>query len=732
VATLLFACQSRLSAGVVARVRAALFLTVEVDHALLAAALRSWGALHVEQRKRRRPGRLTVLRSFSSRAFMERMKQAANAAGGAPAWAGSNLVVYTPAGKLARSDCLSYVILQPEASADGGAYTPQALDGSDAPANACVWLSRSAALPAAVRARAGPCPVWVHANAPDADAAPLAGLLADAPATLRDVLRARLPPAMFERRGAGGGQRGAGNDAYGDGSAQSAFVSVMRWHGAPLVRHVLEAAYAQHTRDSRGRVRIYRVELVPATGGGGFGGGSDGRTPAPPMPRWKACGAVVARPMRTVLLPGPATEVRVAAARFMSASYRAFCRRKGIAHRRGYALWGPPGCGKTSFVTALAAELGAPMFTLTIDPLHTTNAGLKTLLRSISCGSTGCVILIEDVDAALPASVTAGGDEAAAPTPTPPAAAAPGAAPNDTSPSLVNRDPVTLDGLLEALDGVGAMEGRLLFLSTNHIDALPPALVRPGVVDAAVAFTLGTRAMVEQLFLNFYLMTDGGDADESAGGAYPLAAATPGGTPAAVVASLAAAFAEYVGEERVGLAVVQGHLLKHRDDPAAAFEQRHKVLSAGGGALSPASSASSGAATAATAPLSPAPSASAVAAAAASAEGEDEFSTGQLLRHQRRLVNVLSASSVEREAAEADAARQLQQLTALLDVLPGAAAAQLTAALSASASAPVVAAAAPRHGAKWQHALRCVSAANALQHLAALAGDAELRAAFSS
>ncbi len=37
---------------------------------------------------------------------------------------------------------------------------------------------------------------------------------------------------------------------------------------------------------------------------------------------------------------------------------------------------------------------------------------------------------------------------------------------------------VTFTGLLNAMDGVVASEGRVMFMTTNHIDKLDPALVR--------------------------------------------------------------------------------------------------------------------------------------------------------------------------------------------------------------------------------------------------------------
>ena len=37
---------------------------------------------------------------------------------------------------------------------------------------------------------------------------------------------------------------------------------------------------------------------------------------------------------------------------------------------------------------------------------------------------------------------------------------------------------VTFSGLLNALDGVAATEGRVTFMTTNHLNRLDPALIR--------------------------------------------------------------------------------------------------------------------------------------------------------------------------------------------------------------------------------------------------------------
>jgi hypothetical protein len=66
---------------------------------------------------------------------------------------------------------------------------------------------------------------------------------------------------------------------------------------------------------------------------------------------------------------------------------------------------------------------------------------------------------------------------------------------------------ISLSGLLNALDGVGAQEGRLLFATTNRYEALDAALRRPGRMDVHVEFKLASKYQVGELFKRFYLPT---------------------------------------------------------------------------------------------------------------------------------------------------------------------------------------------------------------------------------
>lgn len=55
---------------------------------------------------------------------------------------------------------------------------------------------------------------------------------------------------------------------------------------------------------------------------------------------------------------------------------------------------------------------------------------------------------------------------------------------------------VTLSGLLNALDGVASAEDRIIFMTTNHVEHLDKALIRPGRVDVMQYFGNCTREML--------------------------------------------------------------------------------------------------------------------------------------------------------------------------------------------------------------------------------------------
>jgi chaperone BCS1 len=63
---------------------------------------------------------------------------------------------------------------------------------------------------------------------------------------------------------------------------------------------------------------------------------------------------------------------------------------------------------------------------------------------------------------------------------------------------------ITFSGLLNALDGVASAEERIVFMTTNHIENLDPALVRPGRIDMKEFLGNATESQIRRMFLRFY------------------------------------------------------------------------------------------------------------------------------------------------------------------------------------------------------------------------------------
>ncbi|KAH7114594.1 hypothetical protein EDB81DRAFT_669699, partial [Dactylonectria macrodidyma] len=52
----------------------------------------------------------------------------------------------------------------------------------------------------------------------------------------------------------------------------------------------------------------------------------------------------------------------------------------------------------------------------------------------------------------------------------------------------------------DAIDGVASQEGRLLIMTTNHIEKLDGALIRPGGIDTQVKFQLVDKDLAAQIY----------------------------------------------------------------------------------------------------------------------------------------------------------------------------------------------------------------------------------------
>jgi len=170
---------------------------------------------------------------------------------------------------------------------------------------------------------------------------------------------------------------------------------------------------------------------------------------------------------------------------------------RGIPWRRGYLLHGYPG-NLHRTVHALAGELNLDIYVVSLSKRGLDDSSLNELISKLPSRS---LALMEDIDAAFFRGLTRENDMPNLPGQTPTSnlpQPPPGVAPPAPSTG------VTLSGLLGAIDGVAAQEGRLLFATTNKYSALDPALTRPGRLDVHVRFDFAGKWQVEELFRCFF------------------------------------------------------------------------------------------------------------------------------------------------------------------------------------------------------------------------------------
>ncbi|PFH54207.1 hypothetical protein AMATHDRAFT_488 [Amanita thiersii Skay4041] len=227
------------------------------------------------------------------------------------------------------------------------------------------------------------------------------------------------------------------------------------------------------------------------------------------------------RPLQSVVLaPGTSEKIEHDIRTFLER--RQWYADRGIPYRRGYLLHGPPGSGKTSFIQALAGSLSYDICLLNLSERGFTDDKLNHLLSNAPERS---FILIEDVDAAFNKRVQTSEDG--------------------------YMSSVTFSGFLNALDGVASGEERIIFLTTNHLERLDPALIRPGRVDLVEHIDDATSEQARILFTRFY---GGGEAIT--------------GIPDEEVGQLAKELEIVIRDEmkqgrRVSMAALQGHFIRN-------------------------------------------------------------------------------------------------------------------------------------------------------------------------
>ncbi len=187
-----------------------------------------------------------------------------------------------------------------------------------------------------------------------------------------------------------------------------------------------------------------------------------------------------------VLEPGEKEHLVQDVAQFRRSKQR--YQRLGVPYHRGYLFFGPPGTGKTSLASAVAAYFGLSIYTVNLADFSD-----RSLMIAVNQVPQNSVLLFEDIDCmrSSQSRVKAG----------------PGVEESGAVATKENVSPqtgVTLSGLLNVLDGFYAPTGVLFVMTTNHVEKLDLALLRPGRIDYKLYLGNASDHQKIDLFRKFF------------------------------------------------------------------------------------------------------------------------------------------------------------------------------------------------------------------------------------
>lgn len=141
-----------------------------------------------------------------------------------------------------------------------------------------------------------------------------------------------------------------------------------------------------------------------------------------------------------------------------------------IPYKRGYLFYGSPGNGKTSLATAMAGHLKKNICYLNLRSVQE-DQYLQDLFARIPNNS---ILVIEDIDASFDGRKTIG------------------------------KGKITFSALLNCLDGIFYKEDLITIITTNHINKLDDALIRPGRIDFKLHIGNPNKISIEQYLSLYY------------------------------------------------------------------------------------------------------------------------------------------------------------------------------------------------------------------------------------
>ncbi len=151
-----------------------------------------------------------------------------------------------------------------------------------------------------------------------------------------------------------------------------------------------------------------------------------------------------------------------------------------------------PGTGKSTTIAAIATFLRKDLYYVSLGTVRT-NAELRALFDHVTrnCAKGGGIIVMEDVDAMTPVVMRR------VPVVTSSSSSGP-------SVDASSADPLTLDFMLNMLQGTLTIDGMVFLATTNHLELLDPAFYREGRFDVVLRLGACDHAQVRAAFRRFF------------------------------------------------------------------------------------------------------------------------------------------------------------------------------------------------------------------------------------
>lgn len=201
--------------------------------------------------------------------------------------------------------------------------------------------------------------------------------------------------------------------------------------------------------------------------------------------------------------------------------------KKGLPYTLGLLFHGEPGTGKTSFIKALANLLGRHLLEVPLKKINSCEALYEAFytkeVNGINLSFENKIIVLEDIDAMddliknrietdnkPKKDKTDGADDDDDDSDDDGDISTANVDLNHMFKDFLQKDTkktvkdISLSFLLNLMEGILEMDGRIIIMTTNHIDKIDPALIRPGRIDDKICFTKLVGDEINKM-LRFYL-----------------------------------------------------------------------------------------------------------------------------------------------------------------------------------------------------------------------------------